>query len=253
MRPRFAARATNADWDHVPPRRTRERPVSGAPDGDVGSEATCEGGFGFTRLGILDPSPKSHQSMASADGRAILVFNGEFYDAFEHRAELEASGCRFRSSKDTEVVLHLHRHEGWEGMLECLNGMFAIGLVDLDERCLLLSRERRREGPLSPRGRPRTPRLRRDDRRPPRHSVPLPGRRVRHHRARGRPLPLRSGLAAGRRGRRSGGDVRGGGRPSPDAGVRRRTGGRSAPRPAFETAPRGSWYPRQDSNLEPRD
>jgi len=42
--------------------------------------------------------------MASADGRFVVVFNGEF-TLSDLRAELQARGVTFRGSSDTEVML----------------------------------------------------------------------------------------------------------------------------------------------------
>jgi asparagine synthase (glutamine-hydrolysing) len=89
--------------------------------------------LGFHRLKILDPSSRGHQPMTSPDGSTALVFNGEIYDAFDYKAELERDGYRFRSGTDTEVILALYEREGLEQMLERLNGMFAI--VIADTRC----------------------------------------------------------------------------------------------------------------------
>ncbi len=86
--------------------------------------------LGFQRLKILDLSDRGHQPMAGADGAATILFNGEFYDAFDYKAGLERDGYRFRSGTDTEVILALYERDGLERMLERLNGMFAIVIAD---------------------------------------------------------------------------------------------------------------------------
>jgi asparagine synthase (glutamine-hydrolysing) len=61
-------------------------------------------GLGFRRLAIIDLAG-SPQPMRSADGRAVLVFNGEIYNFRELRRELAALGATFRTDGDGEVIL----------------------------------------------------------------------------------------------------------------------------------------------------
>jgi asparagine synthase (glutamine-hydrolysing) len=100
-----------------------------------------DGALGFNRLKILDLTQCGHQPMVGGGGGVILAFNGEIYNAFEHRAELKRAGYQFRSRTDTEVILHLYDRFGWQGMLDRLNGMFAIVMVDLRSRELLIARD----------------------------------------------------------------------------------------------------------------
>ncbi len=90
----------------------------GLTSSNRGPVAGCEGGVGFTRLSILDLSAAGHQPMVNAEGDVILAFNGEIYNAFDYRADLETDGYRFTSKTDTEVVLHLYERYGLDGMLE---------------------------------------------------------------------------------------------------------------------------------------
>ncbi|MCL4804148.1 MAG: asparagine synthase (glutamine-hydrolyzing) [Anaerolineae bacterium] len=94
----------------------------------------------FRRLAILDLSPAGHQPMLTPDGRFALVFNGEIYNFGELRRELESLGVRFRSTGDTEVVLHALVRWGTTA-LDRFNGMFALGFYDRQERSLLLARD----------------------------------------------------------------------------------------------------------------
>ena len=98
--------------------------------------------LGFHRLKILDLSERGHQPMTSPDGSISLVFNGQIYDAFDHRAELERGGYRFRSDTDTEVILALYERLGLERTLERLNGMFAVALADTRSGVVHLLRDR---------------------------------------------------------------------------------------------------------------
>ena len=86
--------------------------------------------LGFNRLNILDLSARGHQPMTSPDGSIALLFNGAIYNAFDHTPALERGGYRFRSATDTEVILALYQHHGLDGMLERLDGMFAIIIAD---------------------------------------------------------------------------------------------------------------------------
>ncbi len=53
-------------------------------------------GLGHRRLSIIDLEG-SPQPMHSADGRAVISFNGEIYNYRELRRELEQGGARFLS------------------------------------------------------------------------------------------------------------------------------------------------------------
>jgi asparagine synthase (glutamine-hydrolysing) len=78
--------------------------------------------------------------MRSADGKVLLVYNGEVYNYRRLRNELEAKGHAFASHTDTEVVLRLYEEYGptFVGKLE---GMFALAVLDLRTRKLLLARD----------------------------------------------------------------------------------------------------------------
>ena len=78
--------------------------------------------------------------MKSADGRLVIVFNGEIYNYPSLRSELERSGVHFRTRSDTEVLLHLYERDGAE-MVRRLRGMFAFGIWDSRKRGLLLARD----------------------------------------------------------------------------------------------------------------
>lgn len=98
--------------------------------------------LGFRRLAILDLSPTGHQPMFSANERFVAIFNGEVYNYAELRAELEAAGCEFRGTSDTEVILGGILQWGLENAVRRFNGMFAIALWDRRERRLHLIRDR---------------------------------------------------------------------------------------------------------------
>jgi asparagine synthase (glutamine-hydrolysing) len=105
------------------------------------ADAIADTGIGFHRLKILDLSEQGHQPMVNPSGTIVLAFNGAVYNAFDYRAELEAAGYRFRSKTDTEVLLYLYERYGLDGMLERLNGMFAIVIADLRSREMHIARD----------------------------------------------------------------------------------------------------------------
>jgi asparagine synthase (glutamine-hydrolysing) len=119
------------------------------PD-DTGTWVDAEAGvaLGHRRLSILDLSAEGHQPMHSADGRWVVVFNGEIYNFADLRAELAARGHAFRGHSDTEVLLAGVTQWGVRGVLERATGMFALALWDRRERTLHLVRDRLGEKPL---------------------------------------------------------------------------------------------------------
>lgn len=103
-------------------------------------------GMGHRRLSIIDIAG-SPQPMASTDGRAMLLFNGEIYNYRELRAELAAQGAVFHTDGDSEVILAAYQRWGAD-CVSRLSGMFAFAIYDLDARSLLLVRDRLGVKPL---------------------------------------------------------------------------------------------------------
>jgi asparagine synthase (glutamine-hydrolysing) len=115
------------------------------PDG--ADEADRDGcALAFRRLAIVDlqaPAPP----FADESGTIWSVCNGEIYNGDALRAELAARGHRFRTAVDTEVIPHLYEELG-SGLVERLDGMFALAVWDEPRRQLLLARDRAGEKPL---------------------------------------------------------------------------------------------------------
>ncbi len=110
--------------------------------GEVPADANAaDTGLGFHRLKVLDLSEQGHQPMINPSGTIVVAFNGEIYNAFDYKAGLEAAGFRFRSRTDTEVLLYLYERDGLDGMLERLNGMFAIVIADLRSHEIHIARD----------------------------------------------------------------------------------------------------------------
>lgn len=94
-------------------------------------------GLGHRRLSIIDPCG-SHQPMTSADGRWVLVFNGEIFNYAELRGSLSYP---FRNHGDTETLLAGLVQHGLH-FVDRLVGQFAFAAFDSRERVLHLVRDR---------------------------------------------------------------------------------------------------------------
>jgi asparagine synthase (glutamine-hydrolysing) len=129
-------------------RMTAKLEHRGPDDSGVWAEATSGIALGFRRLAILDLSPTGHQPMSSADGRYVIVFNGEIYNYGDLRTELASAGQTFRGRSDTEVILAGCSAWGAEAVIPRLNGMFGIALWDRGEKILYLVRDRLGKKPL---------------------------------------------------------------------------------------------------------
>jgi asparagine synthase (glutamine-hydrolysing) len=115
------------------------------PD-DAGFHIDGAAGLGMTRLAIID-LVTGRQPMATDDGQAWLVFNGEIYNYRALRAELQARGHVFRTQSDTEVLLRAWQTYGEECTTR-LSGMFAFAVWDARRGVLVLGRDRLGKKPL---------------------------------------------------------------------------------------------------------
>lgn len=120
----------------------------GPDDGGVEVDDAGGAALGNRRLAIVDLSPAGHQPMWSPDGRFVLAYNGELYNAGELRPELEAGGWAFRGRSDTEVLLAAIAAWGARRAAERAVGMFGFAVWDTVERRLVLGRDRFGEKPL---------------------------------------------------------------------------------------------------------
>ena len=91
---------------------------------------------------------EGHQPMESANGRYVLVFNGEIYNFPVLRHELMGRGHSFRGHSDTEVILAAFCEWGIVATLKRAIGMFALAVWDRQTRSLHLVRDRVGEKPL---------------------------------------------------------------------------------------------------------
>lgn len=97
-------------------------------------------GLGHRRLSILDLSSNANQPMHAANGRYVIVFNGEVYNFRELKQQLSDKGASLKTTSDTEVILQLFAEQG----VDCfnkLNGMFALAIYDKEKNILTLCRD----------------------------------------------------------------------------------------------------------------
>jgi asparagine synthase (glutamine-hydrolysing) len=109
------------------------------PD-DVGFFTDRGVALGIRRLSIIDIAT-GHQPIPNEDETLWIVLNGEIFNYRQLRAELQAEGHRFRTTSDTEVILHLYERMG-DRCVERLCGMFAFAIWDSRDRTLVLARDR---------------------------------------------------------------------------------------------------------------
>jgi len=84
---------------------------------------------GTRRLSIIDLEG-GHQPIWNESETLAVFFNGEIYNFRELRDELHALGHTFRTSSDTEVIVHAYEAWGPAGF-ERLHGMFAFALAEM--------------------------------------------------------------------------------------------------------------------------
>jgi len=94
--------------------------------------------LGHRRLSIIDLSSAGKQPMRSADGRYVIVFNGEIFNFVELKKEL--SDYVFRTDSDTEVLLAAYINWGPD-CLKKLNGQFAFAIYDTRDQELFFARD----------------------------------------------------------------------------------------------------------------
>jgi len=97
--------------------------------------------LGNRRLAIIDLSERGRMPMCNEHATIWITYNGECYNAPELRSWLESRGHKFRSTTDTEVIIHLYEEFG-DSCAEKLRGMFAFAIWDDPQQKLLLARDR---------------------------------------------------------------------------------------------------------------
>lgn len=112
-----------------------------------GVKSFAGGGLAHRRLKIIDLTDAAAQPMSAPESGVWISFNGEIYNFQALRDELLAKGHSFRSTGDTEVVLHLYLEYGPEAIAR-LDGMFALAIWNERNKSLLLARDRTGKKPL---------------------------------------------------------------------------------------------------------
>lgn len=102
-------------------------------------------GLGHRRLSIIDLTEDGNQPMLSADGRYVLVFNGEIYNFRNLKATHR--NYPYKSQTDSEVILALFSQYRTDAF-QMLDGMFALAIWDTQTRQLFLARDRMGKKPL---------------------------------------------------------------------------------------------------------
>jgi asparagine synthase (glutamine-hydrolysing) len=110
------------------------------PD-DKGTYIDKNVGLGHRRLKIIDLSDQAAQPMVNEDSSVVITYNGEIYNYIELRADLEKKGHIFKSSSDTEVVVHAYEEWG-PSCLDRFNGMWAFCIWDKNKGIFFIARDR---------------------------------------------------------------------------------------------------------------
>lgn len=102
--------------------------------------------LGHRRLSIIDLTC-GHQPLSNEDGTVWISFNGEIYNYRELERDLKQRGHVFRTSSDTETIVHLYEERGLD-CVTALRGMFAFAIWDDRKKLLVLARDRLGKKPL---------------------------------------------------------------------------------------------------------
>lgn len=103
--------------------------------------------FGFRRLAIQDLNPRANQPMLTDDAQHALVYNGELYNASILRDKL-SNRVSFKTTSDTEVLLHALVHYGIDYVLANIDGIFAFAYYNIQKSELIIARDRPGTKPL---------------------------------------------------------------------------------------------------------
>ncbi|AYW49570.1 asparagine synthase (glutamine-hydrolyzing) [Tetragenococcus halophilus] len=95
--------------------------------------------LGFRRLSIIDLKGGNQPIFNENDSKAI-IFNGEIYNYQELQQDLQEKGHVFKTSADTEVILHGYEEYGTQ-IVKKLRGMFTFAIWDREKQELFGARD----------------------------------------------------------------------------------------------------------------
>ena len=96
--------------------------------------------LGFRRLAVADISAAGRQPVHSADGRFVMVFDGEIYNHVELAQRLLDRGVPLRSRSAAEVLVEMYAWLGRDAVRQ-LRGMYAFAVWDRRSRELFCARD----------------------------------------------------------------------------------------------------------------
>lgn len=103
-------------------------------------------GMGMVRLSIIDIAG-GHQPIFNKKKTKAIFFNGEIYNYKDLTEDLKKKGYPFRTSCDTETILHLYEEYG-ANCVNHLRGIFSFAIYDIPNQKLFLARDRLGVKPL---------------------------------------------------------------------------------------------------------
>lgn len=129
-------------YDYINLSRKMGNRISHRGPDDSGEHVSAHCALAHARMAVMDPE-RGAQPMTIRIGEReyTIAYNGEVYNLFELKKELEDLGYSFKTSCDTEVVLTAYIHYG-EDCAEKFNGIFAFAIDDVAEKKTILCRDR---------------------------------------------------------------------------------------------------------------
>lgn len=115
-----------------------DRIIHRGPDGE-GFYLDDTVALGHRRLAILDLET-GDQPIYNEDQNIVIVFNGEIYNYKELTEELKEKGHTFKTTTDTEVLVHGYEEWGHD-LVNKLRGMFAFAIWNKKEKELFSARD----------------------------------------------------------------------------------------------------------------